>query len=169
MFPGLSSNTNNRDPVRFISESGIDAIGPDVDAVSSEAHLAVGTQGDDSAISPQEPPRILHFTSDTFPNDPQPAASAEPGSPTDRFILHEELLAPAVRSVGENIRGGHIHEATARTYVDRPALVLRDRQEAILFRHFVQKLAIWASNKTTWTAKDLRLKRLISNNAARPM
>lgn len=51
-----------------------------------------------------------------------------PASPTDRFIFHEDGLQ---------------HERRNQISLNEPIWPLADRDEALLFRHFVQKLAIW--------------------------
>ena len=51
-----------------------------------------------------------------------------PASPTDRFIFHED---------------GFARERGSTTYLSTPIWPLADRDEAILFRHYIQKLAIW--------------------------
>ncbi|KAB5545750.1 hypothetical protein GE09DRAFT_1243583 [Coniochaeta sp. 2T2.1] len=72
----------------------------------------------------QLPPRPLQ------PNRPTKEASypVGPASPTDRFIFHEDGLARERRST---------------IYLSTPIWPLADRDEAILFRHYIQKLAIW--------------------------
>lgn len=72
----------------------------------------------------QLPPRPLQ------PNRPTKETSypVGPASPTDRFIFHEDGLARERRST---------------IYLSTPIWPLADRDEAILFRHYIQKLAIW--------------------------
>jgi hypothetical protein len=73
-----------------------------------------------------------------------------PGSPTDRFILREEAVlihhnptyhAPNV----DQIRSPS--EPRPQIYLSEPVWPLTNASEARLFRHFVQKLAIWVSSQ----------------------
>lgn len=50
-----------------------------------------------------------------------------PASPTDRFIFHEDGLS----------------QWRSQIYLSEAMWPLADREEALLFRHYVQKLAIW--------------------------
>ncbi|KAK3937455.1 hypothetical protein QBC46DRAFT_392691 [Diplogelasinospora grovesii] len=79
-----------------------------------------------------------------------------PASPTDRFILHEDasqkhgpqdtasnaLENRASRQDSEQQNVG-LCLLTPRIYLDEPVWPLSNPAEAVLFRHFVQKLAIW--------------------------
>lgn len=57
----------------------------------------------------------------------EPGYPVAPASPSDRFIFHEDGLAQRRREV----------------YLSEAVWPLENREEALLFRHFVQKLAIW--------------------------
>jgi hypothetical protein len=65
-----------------------------------------------------------------------------PASPTDRFIFHEDGLS---------------HERRARIYLPEAVWPLSSRDEALLFRHFVQKLAIWVSLHHQTPVRSMRL------------
>jgi hypothetical protein len=77
--------------------------------------------------------------SEAQPWQPQPAQTAgradaagyslAPPSPTDRFIVHEDVSA----------------QRRSGIYLPEAIWPLTDREEALLFRHYVQKLATWVS------------------------
>ncbi|OAA53622.1 ARCA-like protein [Niveomyces insectorum RCEF 264] len=71
-------------------------------------------------------------------------AAAAPGraahSPTDRFIVHDDFLEPAPSL---HLSAAPGHAPSPRMYSERSVYPLHNKQEAMLLRHFVQKLAIW--------------------------
>lgn len=71
---------------------------------------------------------------------------AAPGSPTDRFILREEGLMHDSSHHQPNLsltRSPSEHRP--QIYLSEPIWPLTNASEARLFRHFVQKLAIWVT------------------------
>ncbi|KAJ9143888.1 Arca-like protein [Pleurostoma richardsiae] len=71
-----------------------------------------------------------------------------PASPTDRFIVHDDLseqpeVGYPVLTTERRHSVAEINSLRARIYLDQSVYPLRDRQEAILLRHFVEKIAIW--------------------------
>jgi hypothetical protein len=73
------------------------------------------------------------------------ALQETPGSPTDRFILREEVALVNHTPTVDQIRSPS--EPRPQVYLSEPVWPLANASEARLFRHFVQKLAIWVSLK----------------------
>lgn len=79
----------------------------------------------------------LESSSDRFPH---PDSAPEAGRDTGRANL-EATGSPKQRGHEDDERDSFIH----RIYLDRAVWPLKDPEEAGLFRHFIQKLAIWVS------------------------
>lgn len=89
-------------------------------------------EGDAMVVSPSAVSDTQRRWSQPVQSGPSKEANyaVAPASPTDRFIFHED---------------GHAHERRARIYLNEPVWPLTSPDEALLFRHFVQKLAMWVS------------------------
>jgi hypothetical protein len=71
---------------------------------------------------------------------------AAPGSPTDRFILREEgLMHDSSHHQPSLGLTRSPSEHRPQIYLSEPIWPLTNASEARLFRHFVQKLAIWVT------------------------
>lgn len=71
--------------------------------------------------------------------------SLVPGSPTDRFIPQDDGGGAFSdrRHLHDMTGPQHIGSSLPHIYLDKPVWPLKDLSEAMLFRHFVEKLAIW--------------------------
>ncbi|KJR89525.1 ARCA-like protein [Sporothrix schenckii 1099-18] len=68
------------------------------------------------------------------------ASGGSPRSPTDRFIVHDELMPPIHPPLTLTAADRAAHP---NIYTEKSVFPLQDKQQAILLRHFVQNLAIW--------------------------
>lgn len=129
-----------------------------------------GTHHTASSIT-TETPAGLRLQS--YPTPPEAgAAHARPSSPTDRFIQHDEhMISPGrtLPSFQSLTVGGtpppvlpmlhsfemEPHDPTAaalhsQLYHDKDVWPLQNREEAMLFRHYIQKLSIWLDVCDLW-------------------
>ena len=99
-----------------------------------------------------------------YPQAPTALSNNAPRSPTDRFIVHDDLLeaAPSLTLTAEE-RAAHPH-----IYRESTVYPLQNKQEAILLRHFIQNLAIWVSHSPFFLHVSCPVLRR-SNMQARPV
>jgi hypothetical protein len=72
------------------------------------------------------------------------APTSTPASPTDRFIPQDDGVSDRrySRTTGQQHIAA-LGSLRPHVYLDEPVWPLTDHSEAVLFRHFIQKLAIW--------------------------
>ncbi|EFX03235.1 ARCA-like protein [Grosmannia clavigera kw1407] len=66
-------------------------------------------------------------------------------SPSDRFIVHDEMGPGSTFDLHEAINA--VQSVQSRIYLEKSAFPLQDKQEALLLRHFVQNQAGWATTQ----------------------
>ena len=129
--------------MKFVSELSSNAAGGE-EGVATGMHPGFVDDDWDDFGSGSEASRTVHIAEDSLLESPATVSNIRQSSPTDRFIVHEDLAEPASRQrIAVQRENSEITEIRSRIYLDQPLWPLRDRQEAKLFRHFVQKLAIW--------------------------
>lgn len=132
-------------PVKFVNESS-DGTPEGEEGLATAVHRDFADDDWDDFGSGSEASRTVLVAEDSLFEAPATTSAIRQSSPTDRFIVHEELPESATRPrIAIQREDSEITEIRSRIYLDQPLWPLQDRQEAKLFRHFVQKLAIWAS------------------------
>lgn len=111
---------------------------PPLHSITSFAHTSAFLP---PPIEPAGPPTSISNPFSLSGDDPQLPSPAPSAQHDVRSIRAPSIYSPSQFSFNETLE----QSAAPTIYLDKPIWPLKDPEEALLLRHFVQKLAIWVS------------------------
>jgi hypothetical protein len=138
------------DETRTVAKDAHGREGTDYELDESPTTASEGDGEREDTDPPKPVPSVE--TASTTPSVKPIVPPAVPGSPTDRFLMHEDTPSRQRHDVTKSPENDYSRNyeppsnAKSDIYLDRPVWPLQDLKEATLFNHYVQNLAHWVSN-----------------------